>query len=374
MEEENTAHIWNLIARKVSGEAGQEDLDELEQLLRQYPEGHYAMEILHDLWKNETDPNRQYAEHSFKELVQKMKNMGIDEGRFSSEDHIITQNSPGSAVRSNKRLLALVSVTVIAATIAVLFFLRPKNEIKATGSELVKNEISTKNGSKSNLVLPDGTKVYLNAGSKLTYDKNFDKSNRTVNLSGEAFFDVVKNPEHPFIIHTHHMDIKVIGTAFNVKCYPEEKESETSLVRGNIEITLKDRKEKIMLKPNEKLIIHDEIKLAGEMPGKMIRPSLNEVPMLTLSHLTLLPEDNSIMETSWLQNKLVFRSETFEDVAVKMERWFGVTIRFKEELLKSQRLTGIFKNETLSQALIALQLTTRFNYRISKDSVLLSIK
>ncbi len=374
MQEENTAHIWNLIARKVSGEAVQEDLDKLEQLLRQNPEGHYAMEILHDLWKNEADPNKQYAEQSFKELVQKMKNMGIDEGRFSSDDHVITHNSPGSPGRNKKRVFALVSVIAIAATIAVLFYIRPKNESKASTGALVKNEISTKNGSKSNLVLPDGTKVYLNAGSKLTFDKTFDKTTRTVNLSGEAFFDVVKNPERPFIIHTHHMDIKVIGTAFNVKCYPEEKESETSLVRGNIEITLKDRKEKIMLKPNEKLIIHDEIKPAEEKPGTLNKPSMNEVPMLTLSHLTLLPEDNSIMETSWLQNKLVFRGETFEELAVKMERWFGVTISFKEDRLKSQRLTGIFKNETLNQALLALQLTTRFNYRISKDSVLLSLK
>ncbi len=183
MQEENTAHIWNLIARKVSGEAVQEDLDKLEQLLRQNPEGHYAMEILHDLWKNEADPNKQYAEQSFKELVQKMKNMGIDEGRFSSDDHVITHNSPGSPGRNKKRVFALVSVIAIAATIAVLFYIRPKNESKASTGALVKNEISTKNGSKSNLVLPDGTKVYLNAGSKLTFDKTFDKTTRTVNNS-----------------------------------------------------------------------------------------------------------------------------------------------------------------------------------------------
>ena len=85
------------------------------------------------------------------------------------------------------------------------------------------NEVSTQPGSKSKIQLPDGSTVWLNAGSKLTYTKDFGKEIREVTLIGEAFFDVTKMKEKPFIIHTSSINIKVLGTAFNVKAYPEDK-------------------------------------------------------------------------------------------------------------------------------------------------------
>ena len=191
-------------------------------------------------------------------------------------------------------------------------------------------------------------------------------------LSGEAFFDVVHNAEKPFVIHTSKMDIRVLGTAFNVRCYPDEKKMETSLIRGSIEVTLKDRpKEKIYLKPNEKLTLTADVVTTTVLNN--LRKVKHEVevtePLVAISHLTYQPADSSVVETSWVENKLVFRSETFEEVALKMEKWYGVSINIQNENLKQEHLTGSFESETVDQALSALQFTTNFRYSINKNII-----
>ncbi len=367
--------IWLLIARKLSGEATNEELQELEELLRRYPDAGYSKEIFHDLWSTQPYHDSQYAESRYRELVQQMKNMGVDEGRFNSEDHYIGEEPARKPGRKNL-LIALCTIAMVFLLGGYIYYSESntsKNDVVVAEKSSI-NRISTKNGSKTNLLLPDGTKVWLNSGSQLDYDKTYGNKLREVSLVGEAYFDVVKNAAKPFVIHTRKMDIKVLGTAFNVKCYPGEKTTETSLVRGSIEVTLKDRQEKIMLKPNEKLVISNEDVsneiangVAGKKTGKHTR--VTEKPIIALSHLTFLPVDSTVIETAWVQNRLVFSSESFEDVALKMERWYNVKISFADEELKSQPLTGNFEKETVGEAFSALQLATRFFYAIKNDQI-----
>lgn len=373
--EQDTERIWNLMARKFSGDATPEELAELELLLLQSPRENYSMEILHDLWNSKPELNRLYAENKYKELVLRMKHSGIDEGRFTdNNEQVCVSHFTKRTNRSGRWIFGVASLLTIGLTV---FFLLQKNNAHNNighSETLVKNEIHTKYGSKTNIVLPDGTRVWLNAGSKMSYNNDYGIKIREVNLAGEAYFDVVKNPEKPFIIHTGKINIKVLGTAFNVSCYPEEKNTVTSLVRGSLEVTMKDRQEKIILKPNEKLIVSNNesiaVKTDQSLPGKIIPAMQGNI--FELSRLSVLSKDNSIVETSWVNNKLVFRSESFEDLAIKMERWYGVVINFKEEKLKAKKFTGIFERESIGQALTALQLTTKFNYRINRDSVFIN--
>ena len=365
------------MARKLSGEASPEELSELDRLVRLDPHINYSKEILHDLWQNNSIPDSQYAENRYKELVQQMKSMGIDEGKFALDDHYINQEQEKKKGDGKKWLIALCSfVTLALITGGIFFYANKKAPSKDLAEVHSKNEINTKNGSKTNLVLPDGTKVWLNSSSQLTYEKSYGNKLREVNLVGEAYFDVVKNAEKPFLIHTTKMDIKVLGTAFNVKCYPGEKTTETSLIRGSIEVTLKDRQEKIMLKPNEKLIINNqEVPIVKNIQQTSIRPLLpkttEEKPIISLSHLTFYPADNTLIETAWVQNRLIFSSETFEDVVLKMERWYSVNIEFADGALKKASLTGSFEKETVTEALNALQLTTRFFYTIKNNNIII---
>lgn len=371
--EEKTDHIWNLIARKLSGDATFEELAELELLLMQNPLDNYSMEIMHDLWHSGPDPNRLYSENKYKELVLRMRHMGIDDGRFIEKDEIITVDEV-TKTKSSKKWMTGIAAFVITG-LAVFFLLqREAVSVNTTKQQLLaKHQIKTKYGSKTSLVLPDGTKVWLNAGSEMTYNKDYGTDLREVNLTGEAYFDVVKNVHKPFIIHAGNIKIKVLGTAFNVRNYPNEKTTETSLIRGSLEITMKGSTEKYMLKPYEKLVVTNKPALA--VNGSNADGLLDaEQPKrdIELGRLSVMPHDSSIVETAWVYNRLVFRSETFEEVALKMERWYAVRIVFKEDKLKTKKLTGVFENETVDQALEAIQLTTPFSFNYTNEQIIIS--
>jgi ferric-dicitrate binding protein FerR (iron transport regulator) len=219
--------------------------------------------------------------------------------------------------------------------------------------------------------LPDGTSVWLNAGSKLTYEKDFGENIREVNLTGEAYFDVVRNVQKPFIIHTKALDIKVLGTRFNVKSYPDEKTTETSLIKGSIEVTIKNRRaDKIIMKPNEKLVIANEA--PEETRSAERKRSVVNAPIITLSHLNYFSIDSTIIETSWVENRLVFEDESFAELSLKLSRWYGVHFHFNAPEIEKLRFTGNFKEETIHEALSAMKITATFNYKIDHNNIEIS--
>ena len=378
MEYNASERVWQLMARKLSNEASEAELIELEQLLRSQTDEAHSLEIMEALWKPGMQQRMQHSEMKYKELLRRMQGIGIQMQGLNNteEDHlvsIVTEPKKKTSIFSftKKRMAIAAAVTGIMIMAGIYLNQLPAKETKVVPVQ--RSEVITRNGSKTRLTLPDGTKVWLNAGSKLSYPNTFGNALREVALTGEAFFDVTKNPQKPFVIHTSKMDIRVLGTAFNVKCYPDEKKIETSLIRGSIEVTLKDRPtEKIYLKPNEKLtLINDEV-ITERKPNtgkKKTEESILAEPMVTIGYITHQPADNSVVETSWVENKLVFRGETFEEVALKMERWYGVTINIANENLKKEHLTGAFEKENITQALDALELTTDFNYVISKNNI-----
>lgn len=224
----------------------------------------------------------------------------------------------------------------------------------------------TSKGEKSTFMMEDGTRVTLNADSKLEYAANFPEESREVYLTGEAFFDVHSDAQKPFIIHTNKMDIKVLGTAFNVKSYPNETSTEATLLKGAIEVTVADNpSEKIVLKPSQKLVVnnYDSTKKKS-ISLKNVTPALT-----TLTYFQ--QKDTVIMETSWLQNKLVFQDEAFETLAKRMERWYNVSIRFNRSGMKQLRFTGILEGETVAEAFRALHLTEDFSYRIEDSTIVI---
>jgi ferric-dicitrate binding protein FerR (iron transport regulator) len=224
--------------------------------------------------------------------------------------------------------------------------------------------------------LPDGSQVWLNAGSNLDYNNSvFNKDLREVTLNGEAYFDVTKNAEKPFIIHTKKMDVKVIGTAFNVRSYSYEKTAEASLIRGSIEVTLKDRKDQVItLKPNEKIsIATDEPKLQVSKPSKttVVKNEVKPIPQIIVKELKQNPTNNIIAEIAWTQNKLYFEDESLENIAPMLERWFGKKVEITNVSLKNLRYYGNFENETMEEVLSYLKLSKPFNFRIEHEAVVI---
>jgi transmembrane sensor len=203
-------------------------------------------------------------------------------------------------------------------------------------------------------LLDDGTKVWLNKKSTLTYNKAFGKQQREIFLEGEAYFDVAKNKEIPLFIHAGNIDIEVKGTAFNVNAYKNNPDIQVALVRGLIQVSNRlDHKHSILLRPNEKLIF---AKLSPKD-----------------EHFTVQPMASNLLlkETRWISDTLTFQKEKLKDLALRMEKKYDLKIEVKSEQLKEKRFSGTFTNETIQQALEALKLSYPLTYTISNKLVVI---
>ena len=350
--------IWILIGKKKTGEASPEELKELENMMQELPELGFTNELIEKLWDSPlgTVPKTEISKNVWMRI----------QDRVSAEKNSLIRWMP--LVSSAKKWIAA-AVILIAVAAPWVIYRSSKNKSDRISNATQKiNYIQTAPGSKSKIVLPDGTQVWLNANSQLSYaNGNFGSQGREVTFSGEAFFDVTKNEKNPFIIHTGTITITVKGTAFNVKAYPNEKTIETSLVRGLIEITTKqDPDRKILLKPNEKIII----------PVAEIQKEAKWSPGAAIYSITSLHNDpaKKLAETVWLQTRLEFDNESMEDLAPKMENWFNIKIHFTDSEIKSKRFSGVVEKETLKQTMEAMQLSYHFNYKITENELWIGTK
>ena len=221
-------------------------------------------------------------------------------------------------------------------------------------------QVIAKNGRKIQQVLPDGSSIWLNAGSSLTYAAGYGKSNREVFLQGEAYFDVAPDKDLPFLVHAGRLTVKVLGTSFNVRAYKEEANIETALIKGKVEVQVDDEAEKkIVLLPNEKLTIPRQPVADSLASAKMNEPQVK----YAVQALSKQNDSAGYNEIAWINNRLVFLNEPFDVVAQKMERWYDVRIHFLRQSLAQEVLSGIFQKETIDQALQVMQMTTSFSFR-----------
>jgi transmembrane sensor len=262
---------------------------------------------------------------------------------------------------------AAAAAVLILGGAGVLLYKTTRHTIAPTASSVQNKEIATRWGTRSFQELPDGSKLWLNAGSKVKYADGLVNGRRELTLEGEAFFDVKHDPDHPFVIHTGKLDIKVLGTTFNIKAYPNDSTIETTLIKGRVEIDFKNNTQaNILLQPNEKVIV--PIKAA---PATVNRGDGAAGPELTIYRRMVRPDSafRTIIETSWVEDKLAFRNEPFSDVSKKLERWYNIHFRFENNNYLQYRLTGYFKEQPIRNVMDALQISLGFHYRIDGDTI-----
>ncbi|MBC7887283.1 MAG: FecR family protein [Ferruginibacter sp.] len=361
--------FWDLLAKKKVGEATPEEQLELNQYLIENPSMVEVVFQIDALWRG-SFPHA--GETSNEELAAAWQD--IEKKIIMQSPTVVIVDEVSEKVgtrRFVKMWYRIAAAAAVLFAIASGFFLL--NNYR--GDKQVKqNIVSTKNGSKSKIDLPDGTQVWLNAGSKLMYDEDFGKESRNVELVGEAYFDVVHNKKMPFFIKTRHMNIKVLGTAFNVRAYPGDIITEASLIRGAIEVSFPGRPmEKLLLKPQQKItIVNRDTVLINTVAAKPaeVSPAIQEsvIPVISVSTLSYNKTDSAVIETSWLSNKMIFRKKEFGDLSKDIERWFNVTMQFEDSSLIKRKFTGTFHNENILEVLNALQLTYPFRFRFEKDN------
>ena len=168
------------------------------------------------------------------------------------------------------------------------------------------------------------------------------------------------------------MNVKVLGTVFNVKAYPGDGVTEAALIRGSIEVTFPGRPdEKLILRPNDKIAVTDK---GDKIVEQKSARNQQEKPEIMVEKLTYQPSDSTIIETSWVKNKLIFRRKPFSELAKDMERWFNVNIQIQDTSLSDKKFTGTFSNESITEALNYLSLTISFRYQFNKSTNTVIIK
>ena len=360
--------LWLLVSLQLSGEATPAELEELQVLLQQDPQAEARVAVFQHIWKTRhaagADAGRAM---SYDRHLQRLSNHLAApvlqyEEENTTDNTVANNNKPMPAFRW---LWAGASVAA-AVILAFLFFRNPVNET-LTPLKTAGNTISTKPGSKSKIELPDGTQVWLNADSKLEYKGDFSGKYREVSLSGEAYFDVVKDTSRPFIIHTSTIQVKVLGTAFNIRSYPTDKTTEASLIRGSVEVTLNGQPDKkVILKPNEKVVIDNIGSVINTADNPLKKDTAEKLMEVRNVHLD--KKDKDVYETMWVKNKLAFDETPFDNMIAEIERWYNVEIIVKNKRLSANTYTVIFENKTLDEVMEGLQFSAHFQYQL-KDAV-----
>ncbi len=244
-----------------------------------------------------------------------------------------------SIVKFSRRIwmrAAVILVAVISGATLHTLILGSFEETRYT-------EITVPLGQMTQIRLSDGSNIWLNSGSVFKYPNEFGRASREVFIDGEAFMEVVKDKHYPFIVNAKEFSVEVLGTSFNISAYATDGYANVTLVGGAVLLQSKDNKWKTNISPGQSAMLID---------GKIPEVSNVETDFFT----------------SWKEGKIVFRNETLEEIAKRMERWYNVEIQFKDEELKKLTFSGTFlKYKPIEQVIRSLSVMNKYIDFVSEN-------
>jgi transmembrane sensor len=356
---------------------------ELKALLEKYRNQQCNSEELRKLWDILTDEKKaRMAEAILTEELNEFDANGSDvekvnfEKIFNTLQIKIAQHEMVESPKAQKskgiwiftRVAAVFLISFMAGSLFTHFW-NHKNQTV----DLSFCEIKAPLGGKSEVTLPDGSHVWLNAGSKIKYLSQFNKHNRNITLEGEAYFKVAKNTKLPFIVKTGDLNIIAVGTEFNVKAYNDEGIIETTLVEGKVTIRNEHQTNQshqlIYLEPKQKAVyVRDQQELKVE-DMNTIKESNPEVIEPQKGEVYVAEKVDPVPIIAWKDNRLIFKSEEISNLAIKLGRKYNVTISFASENIKQYRFSGTLEDETLTQVLDVIKLTAPIDYDLDGKEV-----
>ena len=238
--------------------------------------------------------------------------------------------------------------------------------------KITSTEIRSPFGARSEVVLPDGSTIWLNAGSKIKYTSDFNKKSRDVQLSGEGYFKVARNADMPFRVKAGDLSIQAIGTEFNVKSYDDEDIIETTLVEGKISIQQSQKQKKsVYLEPHQKAIYVKYSKNLTVKDLKLANENKHEELTLKKGIIYIAEKIDPVPVVAWKENRLILKGEELNTLVIKLERKYDVKFVFESEALKQFRFTGTLENETLTQVLDVIKLSAPLEYKLQGKTVMI---
>ena len=318
------------------------DKNKIDELLPRYCEGQVTEEerLLVETWMNESEENRRVVKqiHSLylaTDTIHVMKKVDTEKA-LSRVKGRITGRKKTMWWEWAQRAAAVLFIPLLVVQL-VHYWGGDEQEL----AQML--EVKTNPGMTTSLTLSDGTVVFLNSESRLTYPSHFNGDTRNVTLQGEAYFEVAKNPEKRFIVSTSHQSqIEVLGTHFNVEAYEDEPDVSTTLVEGQVCFHFSDKDylaKKVVMKPGQRLVYSS---------------TNGDVQLYATSCLS---------ETAWKDGKIIFNNTPL-DVALRMlEKRFNVTFKLKNARLKTNAFTGTFTEQRLERILEYFKISSKIQWR-----------
>lgn len=329
----NSSRFDVLAALVLSGQSSEEEVVEFEEMLNASKDKQIIFEKLKRAWQTDL----MYAKSDYQK-------QSVDLWRkYQLERWSIKKNRWYKSIK----VAASVAILVAAGLAFMLFNSHPEPQTISEVKQIIKE---TKPGEKLRTMLPDGTIVYLNAGSRLTYPDNFGDASRIVELTGEGYFEVAEDKIRPFTVRTHSMDVTALGTEFSVNVSKNNSQDLVALVSGKLLIT-NNKDEQI------KIDIGYTVRLSRE------------------DHSFTKSDINYLTEVAWKDGALHFENDSFNEIVKTLALNYGVEFIQDSRLKRiNDTYTGTFKNESLDNVLKVLSFSMNFNYEINGKEVVIKTK
>ncbi len=351
----------DLIYGYLKNELNGEETSRLIRWLEKDKSNKRLFDEMSDLWvtTHSTSANPGFnAREGFSKFMEKIK----------ATDNQKDNNAKTVWLKTIARYAAVIMIAFSAG--GALFYFSGRNSSAPAGQSI--NKLVVPLGSKAWFSLSDGTVVTLNAGSTLNVSNDYGVNNRLVQLDGEGYFNIAKDKNNPFVVQTPFLNIRALGTEFNIKAYSADKTIETTLVSGSLQIEPAkeiNQGQITVLKPNQRLTFYkadSSFTTGSEKKEEETTARPESVKKIrTMPVARLVTEDVNVGPvTSWKENRWIFEQQSLSQIAVDLERKFDVQIIFDSERLKSYRFTGTILAEPIEQVLVALSMTAPITCRI----------
>lgn len=362
---ESKKHIEEIIQQYLDGTATKADLEYLLNWMKASRENVKYFNQICSIWENTTNIGE--SENGIQDAL---KNLNARINAFEEENQ--AQKLLFIEPTKSYFLLRFAAIIILLLGVSIFFFLISKKPVHKSPEWVT---IIAPRSQKSQVILSDGTKVWLNSGTVLKYKSNYGEKERQILLNGEAYFCVAKNPQKPFFVHAANITVRAIGTTFNVRCYSEDNIIETTLIEGKVQVTDNgsgNHQNIVYLLPSQRAIFNrkDNKLLVAKTEPESERPRQNEN---TVSYIQPKSIESVI---SWKNEQLVFENESFDELTKRLERWYNVDIQIiNPSRIIHDSYTGKFvNNETLEQVLKIVSRTTPIKFNIQNKKVTIEVK
>jgi ferric-dicitrate binding protein FerR (iron transport regulator) len=373
---EKQDNYTDLIVSCISGNASADEIEILKHWINKSPENKNYYEEIEAAWLSSSQivaPGEFNNLKAYQNITSEIKR--------NTENNKISNNTEIFTLNKLLKIAALMLLMVSIGGISSYFITKNIYNKQIAGTFFYEAPI----GSRAIATLPDGTKIWLNAGSKLEYNSDYNVQKREVTLIGEGYFKVKTDPSKPFLVKTHHLTIKATGTRFNVKAYPSEKLVTTTLEEGKVELKGKDSENKTFsyqMKPKQKVVYFNDNKLFADIQNiskkQKTEIKINdknekiELPLQEKVPLVTNPDVRTELYTSWKDERWIIESEKLSDLAVLFERRYNVTIVFNNSEVKNYRFSATIQNETIEQIFDIMRFTLPISYEAEKGIIKLN--